>query len=979
MRLEQLQKKYITEGWNNPEMLLLEQKVINPFVSNVERIVLEAELTADQIKQVFANVEQGATDAGSNRTAIGKGTDAVKNTAVAINQQIDKLGAAIQKAGPVQNIDAKFKELKAKIGDKDSKVVGAVKAVSDWAKENPGKASVAVAILTSAAALAGGPLGGLIGGFLARATKDVLQGKELSTAVGKSIKTGAIGALAGGAIEMIGDLVDPELAQTLIASDGQSIDVSGLEGMAVTKIANLPVDAAEDLLKTQNALETALKNVTGAEQEIFQAEFEEISNKINELGGREALADHAGLEGQDLQTSTTTSTDVGVDKTELPGDDGQYGDQDSGTADGGAVDSSTVETVPGQTIEADTLKEAGINFDTEPNISPEVKAWAESKGIDADELQKMFQMEKAMTDAEFMGTTISANESSATSWAGDDVPALGTTTLPDGTEIQVGDQFSSQVSTSVGGIEPPINFNAEVSINGVDANGDAVFVVKSVQTMETHPVWDNIDKANLSEEDSQKLFDFLGAYSGTSMDSQAGIETLVDTFKQDVAKSIGAAAVAVAMSVALQDKKVVAKGEGGDAAAKEESINYKVKRLSEGQIYMLFNRVETVNTHMLENKIMFESVFDAVSHYHRHNLNEGPMDAIKGAASKVGGALKTGAKAAGSAISGAAKQVTTKVTAEKLMTAWKKADSPTDSAAVYDVIKGLGVADDVIKGTYDSMKIEVPGTTDAPDADKDADAADQSTDDPNATTAGDAGDQATDAPAPGAGNTDTSSTDPATGDATLSKDERYVLQKNANDETKVDIIDKQTSKPVKDGVALDPEKAEPMSDNMNKEAGAFTPKGERYTMQPSTVDPKKFDVVDAQTDKPIKGGANIEPGAAEELSDKMNSQTSTSTATATDTTTTDKPAADGATDANTASTNGDQGADATTTATDPVDANNDGIDDNTGNPIAQNRGAGQGKDTAAPGGTPANINDLAAELKKLKPEQIEDAKKLLAA
>ena len=561
-------------------------------------------------------------------------------------------------------------------------------------------------------------------------------------------------------------------------------------------------------------------------------------------------------------------------------------------------------------------------------------------------------MEKAMTDAEFMGTTISANESSAMSWAGDDVPALGTTTLPDGTEIQVGDQYSSQVSTSVGGIEPPINFNAEVSINGVDANGDAVFVVKSVQTMETHPVWDNIDKANLSEEDSKQLFDFLGEYSGTQMDSKAGIETLVDTFKQDVAKSIGAAAVAVAMSVALQDKKVVAKGEGGDAAAKEESINYKVKKLSEGQIYMLFNRVETVNTHMLENKLMFESVFDAVSHYHRQNLNEGPMDAIKGAASKVGGA-----------ISGAAKQVTTKVTAEKLMTAWKKADSPTDSAAVYDVIKGLGVADDVIKGTYDSMKIEVPGTTDAPDADKDADAADQSTDDPNATTAGDAGDQATDTPAPGAGDTDTSSTDPATGNATSSKDERYVLQKNANDETKVDIIDKQTSKPVKDGVALDPEKAEPMSDNMNKEAGAFTPKGERYTMQPSTVDPKKFDVVDAQTDKPIKGGANIEPGAAEELSDKLNKEA---------------PAI-GATDADTASTSGDQGADATTTATDPVDANNDGIDDNTGNPVASNRGAGQGKDTAAPGGVPANINDLAAELKKLKPEQIEDAKKLLAA
>ena len=173
-----------------------------------------------------------------------------------------------------------------------------------------------------------------------------------------------------------------------------------------------------------------------------------------------------------------------------------------------------------------------------------------------------------------------------------------------------------------------------------------------------------------------------------------------------------------------------------------------------------------------------------------------------------------------------------------------------------------------------------------------------------------------------------------------------------------------------------------MSDNMNKEAGAFTPKGERYTMQPSAADPKKFDVVDAQTDKPIKGGANIEPGAAEELSDKMNAQTSTSTATdttATDTTTTDKPAADGATDADTASTSGDQGADATTTATDPVDANNDGLDDNTGNPVAQNRGGGQGKDTAAPGGIPANINDLAAQIKKLDANQQEDAKKFLAA
>ena len=132
---------------------------------------------------------------------------------------------------------------------------------------------------------------------------------------------------------------------------------------------------------------------------------------------------------------------------------------------------------------------------------------------------------------------------------------------------------------------------------------------------------------------------------------------------------------------------------------------------------------------------MFESVFDAVRHYNKQTINEGPFDAIKGAASKVGGAVAKGAKAvgakaaqgakaagaaigkgarkAGAGIAGAAKQVTTAVTAEKLMTAWKKAGSPTDSDEVYNVIKGLGVNDDVIKGTYDSMKIKTP-TTAAP-------------------------------------------------------------------------------------------------------------------------------------------------------------------------------------------------------------------------------------------------------------------------
>src|SRR5210317_1615793 len=186
----------------------MEQKIIHPWVARVEQYVMEANLTADQINQLFTGIEQGATAAGGNRTAIGKGVDVAKLPVEAvkwIDSKINELGRLMQNAGPVKNADAKFEELKQKIGSKDSKVVNAIKAVSDWAKENPGKASVAVGILTAAAAVAGGPLGGAVAGFLARATKDLLQGQKLSTAAGKSLKTAAYGALAGAAINGLTD------------------------------------------------------------------------------------------------------------------------------------------------------------------------------------------------------------------------------------------------------------------------------------------------------------------------------------------------------------------------------------------------------------------------------------------------------------------------------------------------------------------------------------------------------------------------------------------------------------------------------------------------------------------------------------------------------------------------------------------------------------------------------------------------------
>jgi hypothetical protein len=574
MRLGHIQdRKLITEGWNDPAWTLFEQKQIHPWVARIEQYVFEANLSQDQIKNLFTGIEQGATAAGGNRTIAGKAVDVAKLPVEAvkwIDTQINKLGGLVQKAGPVKNADAKFEELKQKIGSKDSKVVNAVKAVSDWAKENPGKASIAVGILTAAAAVAGGPLGGAIAGFLARATKDLLQGQKLSTAVGKSIKTAAYGALAGAAIKGITDNI---IDNIVIGSEAEAdAMINGFEKANFT--------AAVDKAVADSGLG---KGVLDGAQNL------ELSGNIN-----------AFYYNYDL---TMTADQVA------------------------------------------TYKQLASAASNAKAFSPEYyKAAGELHG--------------------WLATTQQANA---------DLTALARTIADIPRDALTGDQL------------------------------DAVIAVL-----------DNADEA-------METIQSIGGAAGAA--AQGAMQTVDDDAK-DMHK---------AKPISPEQK---AELEGGEAP--KESKAYKGQKLSEGQIYLLFNRLEKVNTHMLESKLMFESVFDALAHYNRQTINEGPLDA-----------LKKGAKAVGGAIKGAAKQVTTKVTAEKLNSAWKKAGSPTDSEEIYNIIKSLGVNDDVIKSTYDSMQIPVAAKadqeqgkekTDAPDADLEpgAEKADTA---PANTTAGDSGDQ----------------------------------------------------------------------------------------------------------------------------------------------------------------------------------------------------------------------------------------------
>jgi hypothetical protein len=115
----------------------------------------------------------------------------------------------------------------------------------------------------------------------------------------------------------------------------------------------------------------------------------------------------------------------------------------------------------------------------------------------------------------------------------------------------------------------------------------------------------------------------------------------------------------------------VAAGTGGKPAAKE-SLYIQSRPLSEGQVYMLFNRIE--------------------------QLNEGPIDWLK--------------KKAGN--------LTNNITADKLNSAWTKAGSPTDSGELEAFLGQQGVDAGIIDQTFKAMKLPTggaaaePATADAP-------------------------------------------------------------------------------------------------------------------------------------------------------------------------------------------------------------------------------------------------------------------------
>lgn len=293
------------------EQQVVVEGIYNEFEPLIREIsLLEQTLTADQIKQLFTNIEQGATAAGGNRTALGKG----KDVAVKANEIINSIGKWLQNTAPVKAFDQKFEDLKAqikeKLGGDDSKIVGGLQKLGELAKEHPGKTAAIVGILTAIASVAGGPVGGAIAGQVLRGSVELLKGEKLSTAIGKGLKTAAYGWLAGKAFEMIGDAVSAgvKAVTSPFSPKLYNLDLTHIAeqtGMPFSYESVSAIGKPEDISKLENIFRQASQAYNAGNYAAAEAGFQQAAQLNDYMNSMDYFLD-AGI-GNILDQQQTIS------------------------------------------------------------------------------------------------------------------------------------------------------------------------------------------------------------------------------------------------------------------------------------------------------------------------------------------------------------------------------------------------------------------------------------------------------------------------------------------------------------------------------------------------------------------------------------------------------------------------------------------------------------------------------------------------
>lgn len=692
------------------------EKNVWPLVEQYSKL-MEADLKPDQIKKIFQDAEKVSIEGGENMTALGKAGKVTAEVSGKMKAEIDKLMDAAANSGPVKNFDAQFEKLKSQLKTKlqgnpaGQKILAGVEKWGGFAKDNPAKSAFIIGAMTSVLAFAsGGILSGAAIGFFLKLANNTIKGDKLSTAMAKGVKGAAIGAIAGALGDAISgtaeDMFPAEITQTFMTTNGE-IDITELTAMGADSIEDLDSEAVKELIQTRTAMVQMIPKLDDAEaKEILDQQLKALNDKIFELepdgeNVKQAIDNLQGkfnIEGEGIDVvvkQNTVGGDVNTDATaDNLGDEGDYGEEPNSNVGGTGKDDVDMDSTADDgtvgaegTVKAEYSKEEmnELGMDTsEQPTSPGIAKLGDEYDLSPEQVEKLqsvYQMEKAVSNREFMGIRMSA-DTSIKDFAG------STPQVVDGIEGEytAGSTFKSTIETKIPGSDKPWSALVSGSVEGVDADGNIVYSYSNVfvgpEVMDSD-FWAIID--SLPEDQQDKMMEMFDTYKET-----AELSTSIDTFKQDMAEKIMQGAAAVALGGALAKAEYVEKG------AKKESRVYKTAEQLEDEYFDLFEdyRVDEIDIKGMAKKAATGAA----------NITKA---AAKGAGKvagmgmdKVGAAANKGiGKAVGAVKSGAAKagkELGQKVTYAKLEKDWKKAGEPTDVGSIAKILSDRGMSDEQI-------------------------------------------------------------------------------------------------------------------------------------------------------------------------------------------------------------------------------------------------------------------------------------------
>ncbi len=637
MRIQQLtesRNQYLYEGLEytfRPTMRLWE---------NAGLQLKEAALTADQIQQLFKDIEGAATASGSNRTMLGQGKDAI----AAVNKAWEDLKTKIQDSAPIKAVDQKYDDVVAKIekglGGPDNAVNKVIQKYRTFAKEHPIAQGFIYSALIAAAGISGAGLGGAAVLGLLKMTDKLLQGEKFSSAAYAGLKTGATAFAASKLGDYIkglkqgdqvpqaspGDLppgapkMDFEKYDYYVGDSNNVVAVPKGSPNPFTGDSGVPLGAGAKPTDYMNAASDTM-----SDNPLASPALKKLAAKV---ANGEAL--------------TPKEMDI-LDKMELR-----------------AVKMSDMVNAPGSS----GIGRAGaeITLNTGEKVAGDTAAQMANRHFDAlqDLKSKAIELQGSGGGA---GDIASKAAGAAVDAAGK--APFGSTMDPDYLQRVIdaggksGVRFKISPEDAQKALDWQANNGGQAASSAAGAAADAGGKLAQLASDLKYDIVDGVKQLTVG---GDKF-----TFAGLGQTPPSGVEIL-----KKVTGSQG--------MIGIRGIGRVTLGLGSDGKYYNigESAVKRGKTLSEGRVYLVFKHVcETNNNLIAEGKLV-----------------EGPMDAIKGAAGKAANWLQTKGK-----------NLTTKVTADKLNSAWQKAGSPTDSEELKKFLGSQGVAADVIDSVYKTLKI----------------------------------------------------------------------------------------------------------------------------------------------------------------------------------------------------------------------------------------------------------------------------------